>query len=78
MLCGVGSFSILFPKVYKNFDATVQKFSLELYKLRLIPSFSRAVYACATLFLESASVALVCNFKFWCKNDDFSRCIVDF
>ena len=38
--CGVGSFSILFFKVYENFDATVRKFLLELQKLRLIPSFS--------------------------------------
>ena len=37
-----------------------------------------AVYACATLFQKSAFVALVCNFKFCCKNDDFSRCFVDF
>ena len=71
-------FSVLFPKVYKNFDATVQKFPLELEKLRLIPSFSRAVYACATLFLNFASVALVRDFKFWCKNDDFSCDFVNF
>ena len=32
---------------------------------------------CATLFLKSASVALVCDFEFWCKNDDFSRAFVD-
>ena len=47
-------------------------------KNRLIPSLSRAVYACATLFPESVSVALVCDFKFCRKNDDFSRCFVNF
>ena len=46
--------------------------------LRLIPSFSRAVYACATLFLKSASVVLVCDFELWCKNDNFSRDFVKF
>ena len=30
LLCGVDSFSILFPKVYKSFDATVQTIVLEL------------------------------------------------
>ena len=65
-------------KFKKHFDATVQKFPLELLKLRLIPSFSKAVFACATLFLKSASVALVCNFEFSCKNDDFWRDFVNF
>ena len=55
---------MLDSEVYKNFDATVQKFSL---KLRLIPSFPKAVYACATLFLASASFALVCDFKLGVK-----------
>ena len=71
-------FKYFFPKVYKDFDATVQKFPLELEELWLIPSFSKAVYACATLFLKSASVALVCDFGLWCNNDDFSRDFVNF
>ena len=58
---------MLYSEVYKNFDATVQKFSLELEKLRLIPSFPKAVFACATLFLASASFALVCDFKLCVK-----------
>ena len=69
---------MLFPKVYKNFDATAQKFPLELEKLRLIPSFSKALYACTSLLLKSAYIALVCDFEFWCKNDDFSRAFVNF
>ena len=36
-------------------------------KLRLIPSFSKAVYTCATLFLKSASFALVWDFGFCVK-----------
>ena len=36
-------------------------------KLRLIPSFPNAVFACATLFLASASFALVCDFKLCVK-----------
>ena len=36
-------------------------------KLRHIPSFSKAVYACATLFLKSPSFALVCDFGFGVK-----------
>ena len=35
--------------------------------LRLIPSFSKAVYAFATLFLKSASFALVCDFELCVK-----------
>ena len=73
LLCGVSFCSFLFPKVYKRFDATVQKFLLKRLKLRLTPSLSRAAYACATLLLASASIALVCNFKFWFKNADFLR-----
>ena len=61
-------------KFIKPFDATVQKFPLELPKLRLIPSFSKAVYACATLFLKSASFALVCDFEL-CVKMTISRVI---
>ena len=68
-------FSLKFIKILMQL---CKRFGLELLKLRHIPSCSRAVYACATLFLESASVTLVCDFKFWCKNDDFSRDFVNF
>ena len=44
-----------------------KNFLLKLQKLRLIPSFSKAVYACATLFLESSSFALVCDFELCVK-----------
>ena len=53
MLCGVGFFSILFPKVYNHIDATVQK-EIFLGPFTLAQPF----------FLESASVALVCDFRF--------------
>ena len=45
----------------------MQKFPLELQNLRVIRSFLKAVYACATLFLKSASFALVCDFGFGVK-----------
>ena len=67
-------FSLKFMKILMQL---CKNFLWNFRKLRLIPSFPRAVFACATLFLKSASVALVCDFEFWCKNDDFSRNFVN-
>ena len=54
-------------KFIKNLMELCKNFFWNFKKLRLIPSFSRAVYACATLFLESASVSLNCDFRFCVK-----------
>ena len=58
------SFPYCFVKFLKILLQLCKKFLLKLQKLRLRPSSFRAVYAVATLFLESASVALVCDFRF--------------
>ena len=68
-------FSLKFIQILMQLCKT---FLSNFKKLRLIPSFSGALYACTTLFLKSASVPLVCDFEVWCKNDDFSRDFVNF
>ena len=71
MLCDVGSCSILFPKVYEFFDATVHKFPSKTLKTT---AHTFSFWSCLhlrTSFSESASVALVCDYKFWPNNDDF-------
>ena len=55
-----------------------QRRTVAYYTRGGIPFFSRAVYACAPPFLKSASVALVYDFEFRYKNDDFSRHFVNF
>ena len=67
-------FSLKFIKILMQL---CKKFSFRTLKTTAHTFFSRAVYACATLFLKSASVALVCDFEVWCKNDDFSRDFVN-
>ena len=64
-------------KLIKILMQLCKNFLLTL-KTPALTFFLRAVYACATLFLKSASVALVCDFEFWCKNDDFSHDFVNF
>ena len=57
-------FSLKFIKILMQL---CKNFLLELSKLWPIPSFSKAVYACTTLFLKSASFALVCDFELCVK-----------
>ena len=60
-------FEYLCLKFIKILMQLCKNYLLNSKKLRLIPSFSKAVYACATLFLESASFALVCDFELCVK-----------
>ena len=54
--------------VWVEFEYFSRKFIKHLMQLvQLIPSLSNSVYACATLFLRSASFALVCDFEFGVK-----------
>ena len=64
LLCGVGFCSILFLKVYKIFDPTVQKFLLKTWKNTAHTFFFWSRLRLRNSFWESASVALVCNFRF--------------
>ena len=57
-------FSLKFIKILMQL---CKNFLWNFKKLRLIRSFSKAVYACATLFLKSASFALVCDFELCVK-----------
>ena len=61
LVCGEFEyFSLKFTKILMQL---CKNLLYNFKKLRLIPSFSKAVYACATLFLKSASFALVRDFE---------------
>ena len=59
LLCGVSFSPILFPKVYKMFDATVQKSVLKTLKTTTKIFFFWSGLRLRNSFWESASVALV-------------------
>ena len=62
-----GEFKYFSPKVYKHFDATVQKFSLELKNYGSYLLFQKLFTLAQPCFLRSASFALVCDFGFGVK-----------
>ena len=64
MLCCLGFCSILFPKVYKMFLATGQKFLLKASKTTAHTFFFRSRLRLRTSFWECAPDALVFNFRF--------------
>ena len=66
-----------FPKVYQNFGATVQKILLRALKSTAHTFLSRHHLRFRTLFWLCASVALVCNLRFWTKSDGFQRLFVN-
>ena len=64
MLCCVGFCSILFPKVYKIFDATVQNFLWKALKTTPDTFFFRSYLRLRNSFWECAPVGLVLDFRF--------------
>ena len=71
LLCCVATCFILFQKVYKIFDATLQNFRLTAFKKTVHTFFSQSRSDSGTSFLGCGSVALVCDYNFPTKDDDF-------
>ena len=71
MLFCVDVCSILVPKVYTFFGATMQNFLFKALKCTAYTFFSESGLRLRNFFLECAPVALVCNYEVWTKDDDF-------
>ena len=71
LLCCVGFCSILVPKVYQIFDATVQKNVSNALKTTAHTFLFRSRLRLRNSSWECALVAPVCDFGFLPSNDDF-------
>ena len=65
------SVQYVFIKFIQLFDATMQKFLLKALKTTAHTFFFRSFLRLRNPFWGCLPVALVCDFEFWPKNDDF-------
>ena len=69
--------TILFPKVYKIVDATMQRFLLKALTSTAYTFCSESRLRLRNSFLQFAPFALVCDYERWTENDDSYRPFVN-
>ena len=77
LLCCVATCFILFPNVYQIFNATVGKLPLKSFKNTAHTFFPQSRLDSRGSFLKFVPVAIVCDYKFSTKDDDFQRVYVN-